>query len=791
MEPQNQFTFPNTPLEITTEQSEMFSDRDQSYIDSGLSGSEYNYSSKSTPNTSLINSKFSIKNGQNPSLGSTLTQNNFSKQNYSHLSSNNNSGHGGYSQNLLHIANPANFALNQNWRGQRPLSSSSERSNSSIASSGLGLSFNSFQNSQRQQQQLQSQQNNQNHQNHQNNHNHPVGQLKQTHKLYKTIHKQTRKREIQQQKDALKSLKVSVDSAPRSTPISSREIDNVDILKIDNRISSPVHRDQEKAEDDDQPGSANYVPLPNLAFIDQKKLWNSMVKRSKKQAYNINFNKHNSNHPQVTPKMRAVLIDWLIDVCQVYQLHRETFHISLDFLARYMANTTKPIKRQTLQLVGVTSLFTASKLEEIHPPKAKDFAYVTDGACSIEQIKSFEMELCQTLNWNLQPVTAQSWLALFLQIAQFKKNNINTELIVINPSLCDLDISCVSISSGGQVGAVGTAVNSPMPNLGIGSSVISGSNNNGSNNNSNMTDVNGDRIDKTDTNSSIDSSGISLSSNSIMSPKVSRDSQGIRYEYHGSYNGQELKYVDPVLTNFQLFRYPQKLFVQMCQLLDFAMMDLRSLRFSYSVLAASCLYHFSSADLVAKCTGYKITDISYCIEWMSAHAEIVRDKGLAELRSFQRSVPLDYHNIQTHDNKLDDLLRLLKHAKNCEQEKQPSRPQRQPVPESEKSEKPERKIKNSAFTPVKSSDHQKNNKIIPQENTCLTQNNEYPSSSKSMEMTISREIANISPVETSSNNTPRASNGTVSSYNGAAIVVEGEGESDLEGTIKSYKHLKI
>ena len=48
---------------------------------------------------------------------------------------------------------------------------------------------------------------------------------------------------------------------------------------------------------------------------------------------------------------------------------------------------------------------------------------------------------------------------------------------------------------------------------------------------------------------------------------------------------------------------------------------------------------------------------------MSAHAEIVRDRGLAKLRSFKRAIESDWHNIQTHDNQLDDLLRLLKHAK--------------------------------------------------------------------------------------------------------------------------------
>lgn len=33
----------------------------------------------------------------------------------------------------------------------------------------------------------------------------------------------------------------------------------------------------------------------------------------------------------------------------------------------------------------------ASKLEEIYPPKVADFAYVTDGACSSEDIQDKEL----------------------------------------------------------------------------------------------------------------------------------------------------------------------------------------------------------------------------------------------------------------------------------------------------------------------------------------------------------------------------------------------------------------
>ena len=68
--------------------------------------------------------------------------------------------------------------------------------------------------------------------------------------------------------------------------------------------------------------------------------------------------------------------DWLIEVCEVYRLHRETFYLAVDFLDRYLG-LTDSVPKNRLQLIGVTCLFIGAKLEEIYPPKLQEFAYVT------------------------------------------------------------------------------------------------------------------------------------------------------------------------------------------------------------------------------------------------------------------------------------------------------------------------------------------------------------------------------------------------------------------------------
>ena len=49
-------------------------------------------------------------------------------------------------------------------------------------------------------------------------------------------------------------------------------------------------------------------------------------------------------------------------VCEVYRLHRETFSLASDFLDRFLSSQTH-IQKHQLQLIGITSLFIAAKLE--------------------------------------------------------------------------------------------------------------------------------------------------------------------------------------------------------------------------------------------------------------------------------------------------------------------------------------------------------------------------------------------------------------------------------------------
>jgi cyclin E len=102
-------------------------------------------------------------------------------------------------------------------------------------------------------------------------------------------------------------------------------------------------------------------PLPQLPWADRKEVWKSMVNKDEKASLDRDVNMFDE-HPCLQPRMRAILLDWLIEVCEVYKLHRETYYLTVDYLDRYLT-IKKNISKNHLQLIGITCLFIASKVK--------------------------------------------------------------------------------------------------------------------------------------------------------------------------------------------------------------------------------------------------------------------------------------------------------------------------------------------------------------------------------------------------------------------------------------------
>jgi len=106
----------------------------------------------------------------------------------------------------------------------------------------------------------------------------------------------------------------------------------------------------------------------------------------------------------ITPKMRMILNDWLIEVHLKYRLSTETLHLAINLIDRYLSK--KQLTRKRLQLIGVAAMFIASKFEEINPPELRDWVYITDGAYTKDDVLTTETNMLNTLSFKIVVPTA-------------------------------------------------------------------------------------------------------------------------------------------------------------------------------------------------------------------------------------------------------------------------------------------------------------------------------------------------------------------------------------------------
>jgi len=60
----------------------------------------------------------------------------------------------------------------------------------------------------------------------------------------------------------------------------------------------------------------------------------------------------------ISPKMRAVLVDWLVEVAEEFKVHAETLHLAVSYVDRFL--TMNVVTRDKLQLLGVTAMLVAA-----------------------------------------------------------------------------------------------------------------------------------------------------------------------------------------------------------------------------------------------------------------------------------------------------------------------------------------------------------------------------------------------------------------------------------------------
>ncbi|KAG6763238.1 hypothetical protein POTOM_033778 [Populus tomentosa] len=117
----------------------------------------------------------------------------------------------------------------------------------------------------------------------------------------------------------------------------------------------------------------------------------------------------------INEKMRAILIDWLIEVHYKFELMDETLFLAINLIDRFLERCT--VVRKKLQLVGVTAMLLACKYEEVSVPLVEDFVLISDNAYTRIEVLDMEKLMVNTLQFKMSVPTPYMFMKRFLKAA--------------------------------------------------------------------------------------------------------------------------------------------------------------------------------------------------------------------------------------------------------------------------------------------------------------------------------------------------------------------------------------
>lgn len=174
-------------------------------------------------------------------------------------------------------------------------------------------------------------------------------------------------------------------------------------------------REDEEADKEESPGrkrqrSDSDVPVWKDLDSDERsdicmvvdytnEIFDHLYKREEQTTPLHNYLTDTQSPYYLRPSMRAILIDWLVEVHEKFQCYPETLFLTINLMDRFLSKNKVTLSK--LQLLAVTSLFIAAKFEEVNLPKLSDYAYITDGAASKADIKNAEMFMLTSLEFNI------------------------------------------------------------------------------------------------------------------------------------------------------------------------------------------------------------------------------------------------------------------------------------------------------------------------------------------------------------------------------------------------------
>ena len=133
---------------------------------------------------------------------------------------------------------------------------------------------------------------------------------------------------------------------------------------------------------------------------------------------------------KITSNIRTKMVDWMIEVLSVFENMDETLFLAINIMDLYLLKSKIILKNENVHLIGITSMFIASKFQEIYPITLKNFVVkVSHNQFDVEEITKTEKIIFSEIEPESLVITS---IYDFIKFFIHKFYNENKKIIINN-----------------------------------------------------------------------------------------------------------------------------------------------------------------------------------------------------------------------------------------------------------------------------------------------------------------------------------------------------------------------
>lgn len=156
-----------------------------------------------------------------------------------------------------------------------------------------------------------------------------------------------------------------------------------------------------------------------------------------------------SKQPHLSKWMRSLLVDWMVEVQETFELNHETLYLAVKIVDSFLCKVV--LHKDKLQLLGAAALFIACKFDERSPPLIEDFLYICAGAYKHNELIKMEMMTLKTIDYDLGIPLSYRFLRRYARCAKVPMSTLTLARYILELAL--MDYATISFSDSKMAAA--------------------------------------------------------------------------------------------------------------------------------------------------------------------------------------------------------------------------------------------------------------------------------------------------------------------------------------------------